>query len=86
MDQHDMAIIDKATHGFYCLSMRFCDAVNTKEVSPENAEEWLTLLMELYVSAMRLPEMEPDDDLVSREIDAPPQFVIQCHSNLLRSV
>ena len=80
MDQHDMTTIDKATHGFYCLSIRFCDTVNTKKVSPENAEEWLALLMELYVSAMRPPAMEPDDDLASREKDTPPQLVIQCHS------
>ena len=45
MDQQYMTTIDKATHGFYCLSMRFCDAVNTKEVSPENAEEWLALMI-----------------------------------------
>ena len=80
MDQQYMTTIDKATHGFYCLSMRFCDAVNTKEVSPENAEEWLALLMQLYVCVMRLPEMQPDNDLVSREKDAPPQLVVQSHS------
>ena len=45
MDQHDMTTIDKAMRGFYCLSMRFCDAVNTKEVSPGNAEEWLALMI-----------------------------------------
>lgn len=81
MEQHEMTTIDGAAHSIYCLSMRFCDAVNTKEVSAENAEEWLALLMELYVGAMRLPEIEPDDDSISRKKNAIPQPVIKCRSD-----
>jgi DNA-directed RNA polymerase subunit H (RpoH/RPB5) len=77
MEQHEMTTIDGAAHSIYCLSMRFSDAVNTKEVSAENAEEWLALLMELYVGAMRLPEIEPDDDSISRKKNAIPQPVIK---------
>ena len=62
------------------MAVRFCDAVNTKTVSTENAEEWLDLLMALYVSAMRLPEAEPDDDSSSYGGDAIPQPVIECQS------
>lgn len=75
-----MADIHEAACCFYQLAERFCDAVEKKSVSVENAAEWLSLLMELYTKAMTLPEVEPDDEPISYEGNEIPQLAIECPS------
>lgn len=75
-----MTDIHEAASSFYHLSERFCDAVEKKSVSVENAAEWLFLLMELYTKAMALPEVEHDDESISYESITIPQPAIECPS------
>ncbi len=75
-----MTDIHEVACSFCQLAERFCDAVEKKSVSAENAAEWLSLLMELYTKAMALPEVEPDDESISYEKNAIPQPTIECLS------
>lgn len=54
---------------FYSLSVDFCNYMRVNKICYEDIDEILTMLLSLYITALKLPEMETEEekDQVNRE-------------------